>query len=241
MTSLVFGGTTEGRILAERLSEKHAVTVCVATDLGAEELRGLPCEVRRGRMDAAQMAALAAQYDLVIDATHPYAAEATKNIRAACEAASVPFRRVLREASGDTDCITVESCRAAADYLADTEGNILIATGSKNLREFSGLDSNRLYPRVLPTHTSLSACEEMHIPHSHILALQGPFSLEMNAAMLRQYQIQYLVTKDGGGPGGFLEKLAAARMTGTELILVSRPKDSGIDLEDLLLELEAKA
>ena len=241
MTILIFGGTAEGRILAQRLSEQHAVTVCVATALGAEELRGLSCAVRTGRLTVRGMEQLAKRYDLVIDATHPYAAEATRNIRAACEGASVPCRRILREASRETDGLRFPGCRAAAEYLSATDGNILLTTGSKNLGEFSGLDRNRLYPRVLPTHEALSACEALGIPHAHILALQGPFSLEMNTAMLRQYQIRYLVTKDGGGPGGFSEKAAAARLTGAELILISRPEDSGIGLEELLSELEAKA
>ena len=241
MRILVFGGTTEGRVLAEQLAERHSLTVCVATELGAEELKGLPCEVRTGRLDAGEMAELARGFDLVADATHPYAAEATVNIAAACRAAGVPCRRVLRSASPEEDCVRVESCRAAAEYLAASGGNVLVTTGSKELKAFAGLDPVRLYPRVLPTHEALSVCEEMRIPHRNILAMQGPFSLEMNLAVLRQYDIRYLVTKDGGKPGGFSEKREAARRAGAELILVGRPEDSGICLEQLLSELEEMA
>ena len=241
MNILIFGGTTEGRLLAERLTAHHAVTVSVATALGAEELRRLPCEISVGRLDQAQMAALAERFDLVIDATHPYAQEATKNISAASQAVSVPFRRVLRGESEAAACIRADNCAGAADYLMDRPGNILIATGSKELRAYGGLDPERLYPRVLPTHEALSACEALHIPHRNILALQGPFSLEMNVAMLRQYAIRYLVTKDGGVPGGFPEKLEAAQTAGAELILVGRPADEfGVSMEQLLAELEEK-
>ena len=239
MNILIFGGAAEGRMLAEQLPAMgHSVTVSVATGLGAEELRDLPCRIRAGRLDTAEMTELVKGFELVVDATHPYAAEASRNIRNACKEADIPMRRVLREASETGDCIRVGNCAGAAEYLEDKPGNILIATGSKELPSYAGLDPLRLYPRVLPTHEALDTCEALGIPHSHILALQGPFSLEMNLAMLRQYGIRYLVTKDGGDLGGFREKREAARQAGAELILVGRPEDSGISMEQLLQELE---
>ena len=93
---------------------------------------------------------------------------------------------------------------------------------------------------MLPTHEALELCEEMGIPHRNILALQGPFSLKMNIAMLEQYRISYLVTKDGGKAGGFDEKRQAAEETGAQLILVGRPPDQGISMEQLLRELEGR-
>ena len=242
MNILIFGGTTEGRLLARELTDLgHAVTVSVATDLGAEALGPISCRVLTGRLDRAAMEPLVKAYELVIDATHPYAREASRNIRGACGAGSVPLRRVLRGESLAEGCIPVEDCAGAAAWLRERPGNVLIATGSKDLGKFAGLDPARLYPRVLPTHEALRACEALGIPHSHILALQGPFSLEMNLAMLRQYEIRYLVTKDGGGPGGFGEKLAAAKQAGTEVILVGRPREEGVSLEKLRKELEGTA
>ena len=135
-------------------------------------------------------------------------------------------------------CIRVDSCKAAAEYLCGRPGNVLIATSSKALRDYGCLEPERMYPRVLPTHAALNICEEMGIPHRNILALQGPFTLAMNAAMLEQYHISYLVTKDGGTVGGFTEKQQAARQTGAQLILVGRPPDSGESMEQLLRELE---
>ena len=242
MKLLIFGGTTEGRILAETLTRQgHRVTVSVATPLGAEELGEIPCTVWQGRMDLQEMEKKIQGFDLVIDATHPYAQVVSGYIRAACNETGVPMRRVLREASSNDGCIRVESCRAAAEYLRDRVGNVLVATGSKALRDYDCLAPERIYPRVLPTHAALNICEEMEIPHRNILALQGPFTLEMNIAMLKQYEISYLVTKDGGKAGGFDEKRQAAQKTGTQLILVGRPPDSGENMEKLLLELEDKA
>lgn len=239
MNLLIFGGTTEGRVLAETLvNQGHRVTVSVATSLGAEELGGIPCTIWEGRLEEAAMEDRVRDFELVIDATHPYAEEVSRHIRKACTKTGVPLRRVLREASREEDCIRVDSCKAAAEYLCGRPGNVLIATGSKALRDYSCLAPERMYPRVLPTHAALNICEEMGIPHRNILALQGPFTLAMNAAMLEQYHISYLVTKDGGTVGGFTEKQQAARQTGAQLILVGRPPDSGESMEQLLRELE---
>lgn len=241
MKLLIFGGTTEGRILAQRLTERgHQVTVSVATPLGAEELSGIPCTVWAGRMEAAEMERRIPDFALVIDATHPYAEVVSAQIRRACKQTGIPLRRVLRAPSQETDCVRVESCRDAAEYLRDRPGNVLVTTGSKALRDYACLPPERLYPRVLPTHEALDICEEMGVPHRNILALQGPFTLEMNTAMLAQYRISYLVTKDGGKAGGFEEKRMAAQKTGAQLILVGRPPDSGESMEQLLRELEGK-
>lgn len=239
MNLLIFGGTTEGRILAETLvNQGHRVTVSVATSLGAEELGGIPCTVWEGRLEEAAMEDRVRDFDLVIDATHPYAEEVSRHIRKACTKTGVPLRRVLRAASREEGCIRVDSCKAAAEYLNRRPGNVLIATGSKALRDYGCLAPERMYPRVLPTHAALNICEEMGIPHRNILALQGPFTLAMNVAMLEQYHISYLVTKDGGTVGGFTEKQQAAQQAGAQLILVGRPPDSGESMEQLLRELE---
>ena len=236
MKLLIFGGTTEGRELAAHLAALHVdTTVSVATGLGAEELAGLSdIQVLTGRLDADAMAELLGDFTLCVDATHPYAVEVSANIRAACAAAGVPLRRLLRPASSAEGAVWVPDCPAAARYLADRPGNILLATGAKELNAFSALEKSRLYARVLPTHQGLSACETLGLPHKNILALQGPFSQKLNEAMLEQYHISWLVTKDGGRAGGFWEKLAAAQHTGAQLILIGRPPEQGETMEEIL-------
>ena len=241
MNVFLFGGTTEGRTLSRELAARGAaVTVSVATDYGAEEQgEAAGVAVLTGRRSAAEMTALLRGFDLCIDATHPYAAEASRNIRAACEAAGVPLRRLLRAASATEDTILLSTAEEAAVYLSKTEGNILLTTGSKELRAFAALDANRLYPRVLPSHEGIAACEAAGVPHRNIVAMQGPFSAELNAALIRQFHIAWVVTKDGGAAGGFPEKAAAARETGARLIVLRRPEEQGESLEDILRDCEA--
>ena len=240
MKILLFGGTTEGRVLAQELTRLgHDVTVSVATDLGAEMLGDFPKDhILTGRLEEPAIEHLLQAYPLCIDATHPYAVEVTKNIQDACDATGTPLRRLLRQESAtEANWVTVESTEQAAAFLAATTGNILLTTGAKELPAFAKLDPARLYPRVLPTHAALDTCEALGIPHRNILALQGPFTREMNEAILTQYAIQWLVTKDGGKAGGFTAKADAARAHGVPLVLIRRPREDGQTMEELLHEL----
>ena len=114
MNVVVFSGTTEGRSFSRALAALGAaVTVCVATELGAEE-QGCAdgITVRTGRLDAEGMAALLRGAALCVDATHPYAAEATHNIRAAAAAAGVEYHRLLRPASAlPAGSVVLADCR----------------------------------------------------------------------------------------------------------------------------------
>jgi len=229
---LLFGGTAEGRALAEwLLAEKIPFTVCVATGYGGTLLpKG--ADVRTGRLDRAGMAALMRQYTLAVDATHPYAAEVSENIRAAAAETGISLLRLLRSPQDAADCLRVPDMAAAASLLETLPGPILLTTGSKELQHFArpGL-LERCYPRVLPMLDSLERCLTLGFPPAHVICMQGPFSRELNVAMLRQYQIAALVTKDTGECGGFLEKAEAAREAGCTLLVVERPvKETGLDL-----------
>lgn len=241
MNVLLFAGTTEGRILAERLAELPAVaaTVCVATDYGREVLGALPSrfQLLSGRMDAGAMEDLMRRDDftLVVDATHPYAARASDNIRSAAARATVAYVRLRRAESETADCVQVPTAAAAAERVAKMEGNVLLATGVKELAEFAGVPNHgeRMFPRVLPTIESIRRCEELGFRRGHIIAMQGPFGKELNLAVMRQFDIRVMVTKDGGAVGGFPEKLEAAREAGVSVVLIGRPAEADPDAVSL--------
>lgn len=237
MKILLFGGTTEGRVLAQKLlALGHAVTVSVATALGAEMLGDFPKDhILTGRLEQPAIARRLPDYALCIDATHPYAVEVTKNIKAAAEKAGVEYLRLLRPASPlPENCLVFESAKQAAEALAAEEGNLLLATGAKELAQFAAIPPERLYPRVLPTLESIAACEAANIPHRNIIAMQGPFSFALNQAMMEQFHIRWLVTKDGGAAGGFDEKAAAASAAGAQLVVIRRPPEQGETASEVL-------
>lgn len=237
MRVLLFGGTSEGRELAEGIAALGAeVTVCVATEYGRELLNG-GFAVRTGRLGAEEMASLLDGFDLCIDATHPYAVEATRNIQAACKQTGTPYRRCLRAQSHDDGYLYVKDAAQAASLAACLPGNILLTTGAKELPAFAGIDPARLFVRVLPTHEGLDACEALGLAKSHVIAMQGPFTQALNAAMMEQLSIQVLVTKDGGAAGGFPEKVAAAKERGAALVVIGRPCETGCPQEKILEEI----
>ena len=234
---LLFGGTGEGRELAAWLLEQNIpALVCVATGYG-ETLLPPGVEAHVGRMDRREMEALmtARPFTHVVDATHPYAVEVTANIKGAAEKTGLPLLRLVRQSDGEDLCHKAGDMATAADMLERLPGNVLLTTGSKELDAFArpGL-VERCCPRVLPVPDSLSRCLELGFLPKHIICMQGPFSKELNVALLRQYHIKTLVTKDTGGYGGFRAKAEAAREAGCALLVVERPREEqGYTLEEI--------
>lgn len=240
MKIVIYSGTTEGRMLSHRLAELGlSVTVCVATEYGRGEQGSAPnITVQCGHQTVEEMCDTIRGAVFCIDATHPYAEKVTANIRTACRQSEVPYRRLLRPKSQtDARDVVVLSSAEAAGYLAAREGNILLTTGAKEIAAYTKIAPERLFVRVLPMHASLTACEQAGILHRQIIAMQGPFSADFNEILLREYQIRYLVTKDGGGAGGFEQKREAARRTGAQLVVIARPEErAGYSLDQIFEE-----
>lgn len=239
MSILLFGGTAEGHSLARWLAQAGlAVTCSVATAYGEAVLEPTPgLTVHVGRMDADQMAAeMAKGYTCVVDATHPYADRVSENIRRAAETAGLPYYRLLRPREAAEDVLWADSPADAARMLADLPGNVLLTTGSKDLKTFTQVPDyqTRLYVRVLPSLESLSAALDLGYPAAHILCMQGPFPEKLNAALLEAVDAKILVTKDTGKAGGFPEKAAAAQSAGGKLLVIRRPtQETGYSLDAL--------
>ena len=237
---VVFAGTSEGYALSELIASKDiSVCACVATEYGAVRLsQTTRLSVRTGRMTECEMADFFEREkpELIIDATHPYAVEVTKNIRSAAEKAKLSYVRVLRDKGCESQsAVYVDSAKEAVDYLKETHGNILVTTGSKELHVFTELPDyeDRVFARVLSLASVARSCEELGFSGKNLICMQGPFSLDMNIAMLRQYQCRYLVTKDSGKAGGFEEKLlAAAACDATPVVIGRPPEEEGMSLND---------
>ena len=238
--AIVFAGTTDGYALCDLLAENRvSVYACAATEYGGSLLQENEfLHVSAGRLKTEDMEELFRKEnpEIVLDATHPYAAEVTKNIRTACESAGVLYQRILRpEGEKNSEAIYVESTEEAAAFLSGTEGNIFLTTGSKELAKFTGIPDykERLFARVLSIPSVIRSCAELGIEGKHLIGMQGPFSAEINEAMLRQFQCSYLVTKDTGLAGGFPEKMEACQRCGVTPVIIGRPlKEEGLSLQD---------
>lgn len=239
---LIFGGTTEGRCLAEELSKlDFDVTVSVATEYGYS-LMDEHIKTIYGRMDSEEMAAffIKENFDIIIDATHPYAIIATEHIKKASENTGKRYMRLLREKSNTEGLISVKDTKEAIEVINQNEGNVLLSTGSKDLEIYTGVSdfSERIYPRVLPMVEAIEACDRLGYKKSNIIAMQGPFSKEINIALFRQFHIKILVTKDSGKVGGFMEKIEAARECNILSIVIKRSEEEGIGFKELVSALK---
>ena len=238
---LIFGGTTEGRGVAERLlAQGVPCTVSVATQYGEEVMEPHPLlEIHTGRLEQGAMAQLMRDglFCCVVDATHPHAQEVSAQIRAACEKTGLPCLRLQRETGrtektggerADDRCVFVNDVEEAGTYLAGLPGRVLVTTGSKELGRFVKAlgDASRVTARVLPAEASLQACREAGLAGSQIFAMQGPFDTEMNCALIRHADAEWLITKETGAAGGYPEKLRAAQECGIGAVVIRTPATS---------------
>lgn len=231
---ILFGGTTEGKDMAEFLAEHQVETlVCVATEYGATRMKDSPyMRISHERLDREAMEALieAEKPEIVVDATHPYAKEVTANIKDACQVQNTEYMRLLRNVSADgaeaADAVFVDSVDEAAEYLAGTEGVIFAATGSKELHKYTVIPGyrERVVARVLSTPGVAAECAELGFQGENLICMQGPFSKDLNVAMLKAKKAGYLVTKVTGRAGGYEEKIEAAREAGCVCVIVGRPE-----------------
>ncbi|MDO4862644.1 MAG: precorrin-6A reductase [Ruminococcus sp.] len=237
---LIFGGTTEGRELAEYCAENGInADVSVATDYGAALLPN-KVNVLCGRLDAEQMTELIRSgYAAVVDATHPYAAEATANIRCACTAAGAHYLRLLRKTSAVCGK-QVHDMDELTELLNGTEGAILSTLGSKSLAKLTKVQDHRqrIWVRVLPSEEILEQCRELGYDEAKVIMAKGPFSTAENVEHLRKSGAGILLTKESGATGGYPEKAEAARLCGAELVTLTHPTEQGYSFDEIIYIIE---
>ena len=165
--------------------------------------------------------------NMIIDISHPYAFEVSKNAMKVAEEFSIVYYRFEREEIHIIpDKFTeFENIEDLINYCDGLNGNILVTLGSNNIEHFSKVkELKKFYFRILPKWDMVKKCENNGILPKNIIAMQGPFSLNMNKAMIEQLNIEYLVTKKGGDTGGEREKIDACNEKGIEVILLDKPK-----------------
>ena len=169
----------------------------------------------------------AENFDCLVDASHPYAKNISANAIDAAQAAKIFYVRYERaEIIFDYEKIfRVESYEAAALKASQLGKNIYLTTGSRSLKIFVDLlkDCN-LTARVLPTADVLSQCENFGLTPKQIVAMQGPFSTELNAELFKHAKAEVVVTKNSGQIGGADTKLEAAKILSLPVVMIDRPK-----------------
>lgn len=230
---LVLAGTSDARELAlEIKKEGYPLLTTVVTENAAKGMKEAGLDVQVGRLTAKEIATFIQEkgFQAVVDASHPFAEEASKNALAGAKEANVPYIRYERESqSYHHEGVTlVDGYEEAARVASTKKGVIMLTTGSKTLATFTekliGLPDTTLVARMLPRLDNMQKCEELGVEQKNIVAMQGPFSKELNKALYEHYKVDLMITKESGKVGAVDEKLEAALEMGIEVVMIGRPK-----------------
>ncbi|MGI6091402.1 MAG: precorrin-6A reductase [Veillonellaceae bacterium] len=230
---LVLAGTKDGRQLAANLAQAgHQVVVSVVSKHGRDLAAQNNLVVNTDKLDANAMVQFI-QFNhikLVIDGSHPYAVNVSQNAIKACQITNTKYLRYERPALDlpyYDKLHIVTSYHQAARQAANLGQVIFLTTGSRMLGIFTAepkLKNHRLIARVLPDPQVITQCVELGFGLNDIIALQGPFSHQLNYAMFKDFGAEVLIMKNSGQIGGSDTKLSAAMELNLSIIVIDRPK-----------------
>ncbi|HWR40041.1 MAG TPA: precorrin-6A reductase [Patescibacteria group bacterium] len=238
---LVIAGTRDGRELARDLTAAgYPVIVSVFSEYGKQLAAESSPAISAGALDEPGMVRLLQDKEvaLVVDASHPYAVNVSHNAMAACAQTGAAYLRFEREETAlpaDDKIRRVADARQAAQVAAGLGNVVFLTTGSHLLPVFKAepaLADCRLIARVLPQPDVIAACSALGFAPKDLVAMQGPFSHQMNVAMFRHYGAEVVVTKNSGHTGGTDSKLTAARELGLFVVVIDRPRPDYPQLAD---------
>ncbi|SFT82954.1 precorrin-6A/cobalt-precorrin-6A reductase [Selenomonas sp. GACV-9] len=230
----VAAGTQDGRELSKYLLEHgYDVAASVVSHYGEQLLadcRGRSLIINDKPLDKEGLESYLTGHRirLLVDASHPYAVNVSANAMEACQALGIPYVRYERDLTAvHYDQVTVvHSYEEAAAAAARLGKRIFLTTGSRNLAKFTTaeeLQDRELVARVLPTAEVISLCESLGLTPGQIVAMQGPFSKQLNKELFQKYQADVIVTKNSGTIGGTDTKFAAAEELDLPVVVIDRP------------------
>ncbi|WP_010296449.1 cobalt-precorrin-6A reductase [Clostridium senegalense] len=225
-------GTSEGKVIVEKLNKyTDDLFISVASSYGATILSSGKFKILNDKplkKEELKEILLKNNVTKLVDASHPYALEITKNAMEVCDELKINYIRFERKSIikgyGDVEnIIEVESYEELYSILKDIKGTILNTTGSRNIEKILNLHlENRIIHRVLPTLKVLQECEGLKVKVEDIIAMKGPFSKELNLSFIDELNIKVMLLKDSGIKGGTMEKLEAIKERGILGVVIGR-------------------
>ena len=223
MRILILGGTTEARQLAERLAARADLEVSLSLAGRTSNPVPHPVPLRVGGFGGPEGLAdylKSERINRLIDATHPYAAQMSRNAVRAADIAHVPLLALRRPAwsavAGDRWTEVADTCEAA-HALGATPRRVFLALGRNAVAVFETAPQHHYLVRsVDPVEPPLA------VPHATYIRARGPFRETDDRALLVAHKIDAVVSKNSGGAAAY-GKIAAARSLGLDVILLRRP------------------
>jgi precorrin-6A/cobalt-precorrin-6A reductase len=233
-------GTSEGKKILSLLNEfTQDLFVSTATAYGGELLKEYKFkELNTEPLDKATIIKKMGdkKIKVLIDASHPYALEISKNAKEACEFLEIPYLRyerpsVIEKFRQYKNIVEIENYEAFGriirkmDNLNSENVTILNTTGSRNIKTIRALElSCRIIHRVLPSVEVMEECFSLGVKVEDIIAIKGPIGYDLNVSFIKEYNAKALLLKDSGVQGGTEEKLSAAVDMGIKAFVIGRKK-----------------
>lgn len=226
-------GTSEGKKILSLINKyTNNIAVSTATSYGGELLKNYKIKnLNTKPLNKDELLNWIKQNNIkvLVDGSHPYAQEVTKNAIECVEKLNIDYIRYERlgvlEGIESDNIVRVKNYDEAIEYFKILDGNILNTTGGNNAARFAEIEfEHRIIHRILPSVQVLSKLLESGIKVKDIVAMQGPISYELEIGFIRQFDIKGLLTKDSGIEGGCLEKFRAIKKLNKKLIVIEKPK-----------------
>ena len=230
----LIGGTRDSATIANILAESQVSLVITVTTDSAQTLYSCGAEVFVGCLDKSAMGSFCQQNSVkaVIDASHPYATQVSRQAIAVTTQLKIPYLRYERAnypdwdvRKQDTEVIKLASFDSllTGDYLINQR--VLLTVGCNALPKFQSWQKRAtLFARILPKIKSLEMAIAAGFNSDRLIAIRPPLSVDTETALWRQWQISLVVTKASGKAGGEDVKRQVAANLGIPLIIITRPQ-----------------
>ncbi len=232
----LIGGTSDSATIAKMLAVSNTRFVVTVTTIAARSLYSSTTAIVVDRMDQVKMQSFCQQNQIkaVIDASHPYAVEVSRQAIAICTQLNLPYLRYERinyqaSVAEQTNSFRIELASfdqlLAGNYL--TKQRVFLTVGCQALPRFKPWqDQATLFARVLPKIASLEAAIAAGFKSDRLIAIRPPLSVATETALWQQWKISLVVTKASGKAGGEEIKHQVAKDLAIPLIVIARPQIS---------------
>ena len=251
MRIFLLGGTKDSTNIIEHLKrnyDAHILTT-TTTEYGARLAReaGSDDTIARPLLKDEIVEILKGDsYDILIDATHPFAEHITQTSATIANELKIPYIRFERPSINleniDTSHIHyANSFDEAGKLIAHDfpKGNILHFAGANTMADIvKYVPVERFYPRILKVESSIEKCNALEIDPNHIIPMTGAATKEENITLIEKYDASVMITKESGEIGGVIEKIEAANETDIAVIMIKRPEIEMLNKNDIVNDLK---
>ena len=251
MKIFLLGGTKDSTNIIEFVKENYEsyILTTTTTEYGARLAResGSDSTIARPLLKDEIIDIIKREnFDILIDATHPFAKHITQTSASIAKELKMPYIRFERPITNlenmDTSHIHYADSFDDAGKLIEKEfgkGNVLHFAGANTMEDILKYVSvERFYPRILKVESSIEKCENLGIDPSHIIPMTGAASLEENIELIEKYDAHVMITKESGDIGGVVEKIDAANQKDVAVVMIQRPKIDELNKNDVVSNIE---